>query len=265
MHTHIASMQNKQIKYLRKLLTEKDFRGQEKRFVAEGETFVHDLLERTQSPATVFITDTYAEKKYDAFVRKTRSKKVTVHVVTASVLERITALSRATSMCGIFAQPSFDFDAIVEKKASTCIYCEQLQDPVNLGAIIRSCYCLGADALCISSNSVDVFNPKVVRSAAGYIDVLPVFSIDDNNFEQLRKAGFIVYASQCSQEKQCTSLKSLTPKFPKRLFCFGNEGAGLSKRMLSLADALFYIPMQQKADSLNVNNAVAITLYAAID
>ena len=139
---------------------------------------------------------------------------------------------------------------------------ERLNDPGNLGTLIRSCVAFGIDALLLSKNSVDVYNPKVLRACTGNIFKLKIIEGLDfkTEFIGLKKFGFKVFATSSNVSKKCVCLSNVDFK-QKFILIFGNEASGISQDVVSLCDAVVKIPISDNVESLNVSVSAGILLY----
>ena len=136
---------------------------------------------------------------------------------------------------------------------------EDIQDPGNLGTIIRSSVAFNVDTLVLSSNTVDLYNPKVIRATQGMIFKLNI--IIENNLEELiknlKQNNYTIYTTNV---KNGNSLKTIEKK-DKLAIIMGNEGNGVSDKLNLLADEYLYIDMNKNCESLNVAVATSIILY----
>jgi TrmH family RNA methyltransferase len=136
---------------------------------------------------------------------------------------------------------------------------EKLQDPGNLGTIIRTAAAAGVDGLWLSPDSVDFYSPKVLRASAGQWFRLPV--VTNQNLSQLveQQQGVQIIATTSQATKTYWEVDFTRPS----LILLGNEGAGLSAQLLDLADIHIKIPLANHVESLNVAIATALLLYEA--
>src|SRR5699024_7380004 len=135
---------------------------------------------------------------------------------------------------------------------------DSLQDPGNLGTMIRTADAAGFEAVILGDGSVDLYNEKVIRATQGSIFHIPVFQFDlITNIPVLKQEGFRIWASALSG---ATSYNVLTPA-EKNALVIGNEGAGVSDEVLLLADYQVKIPIYGKAESLNAGIAAGILMY----
>ena len=137
-----------------------------------------------------------------------------------------------------------------------------IRDPGNAGAVLRSANAAGADAVVVAGDSVDVYNPKVVRSSAGSIFHLPVVRDAEigDAVAVLRGRGLTVFAASSTGERDLHSLDLSGPS----AFVFGNEAWGLPADVADLADATVRIPLSPRAESINVAAAASVFLFEAV-
>ncbi len=155
-------------------------------------------------------------------------------------------------------RPKWEIEPLLKLKKNI-IFLERIQDPGNLGMILRSALAFNAGAVCLSEQSVDPFNTKVIRASAGAIFSMPIFVVNDfNSFsKQVKDCNYKIIATRIDVKKSLRELKILSPL----ILLFGNEGNGLSKKMISLSDDAIKIPQSNKVESLNLGVAVSIVLW----
>ena len=135
---------------------------------------------------------------------------------------------------------------------------DDIQDPGNLGTIIRSAVAFNIDTIVLSENCVDVYNSKVIRGSQGLLFKMNI--VIDNvlkTIEMLKNNDYQILGTKVNGGK---SIKSIE-KFKKFAIIMGNEGSGVSKHILNMCDAFIYIPMNENCESLNVGVATSIILY----
>ncbi len=147
------------------------------------------------------------------------------------------------------------------EKQKLFIVLENLQDPGNLGTIFRAGEAAGVDGIIMSRQTVDIYNPKTIRSTMGSIYRVPFLYTDDlcGTIRMMQKQGIDVYAAQLHADKYYD-------EYDYRRSCaflIGNEGNGLSEEATACADAYLKIPMKGKVESLNAAVASSILLYEA--
>ncbi|WP_457566287.1 TrmH family RNA methyltransferase [Caldithrix abyssi] len=159
----------------------------------------------------------------------------------------------------VVKKPHFSLD--VRRLPQALLYLEEINDPGNLGTLMRSAAWFGWQAILLSKNSVDPYAPKTVRASAGTIAHLQIYeNVGAAELEQLKKAGryrLIAASAHTGQELTTFTLNSRT----KRIVALGSEAHGLSKRILTLSDWQVNIKRPGKGESLNLAMAGTIFLY----
>ena len=145
------------------------------------------------------------------------------------------------------------------RKAPLFLLIENIQDPGNLGTIFRTGEAAGVSGIIMSRETVDIYNPKTVRSTMGAIYRVPFLYTDslERAIEQLKAADICVYAAHLKGEKYYSDFSYERGT----AFLIGNEGNGLSEQIANLADAYLKIPMEGQAESLNAAVAAAVLMY----
>jgi TrmH family RNA methyltransferase len=135
---------------------------------------------------------------------------------------------------------------------------DEVQDPGNLGTIIRSSVAFGVDTVVLSNNTVDLYNDKVLRSSEGMVFHIDIVKRDVYELvDLLHDKGYKVYGTKVDGG---TDLKNVTVS-DKCVIVMGNEGNGVTDKLLDKCDEYIYIPMSNECESLNVGVATSIILY----
>jgi 23S rRNA (guanosine2251-2'-O)-methyltransferase len=151
---------------------------------------------------------------------------------------------------------------IDSKEKSLVLMLDQIFDPQNLGAILRSAECFGVDAVVFSKNRGSDVTPVVAKTSCGASETIPLIAVSNlaDTVLQFQNAGFEAVVTLLDPEAE--SLYKVT--FPdKTLLILGSEGEGVQPLIAKRADRKIYLPMQGKIDSLNVAQACSVVLYAA--
>ena len=236
----ISSLENKKIKSLSKLLMKK-YRDSENMFLVDGEHLVEEAYK-----AGVLLE-----------VLKTEdcscSVDVPVTFVTYEVLKKLSNAINPQKIIGVCKK--FDNDKHFGNKV---LILDDLQDPGNLGTIIRSSVAFGIDTIVLSQNTVDLYNDKVIRATEGmlfHIDIVKK-SLDDV-IDCLHNDNYVIYGTKVDGGTDISKVD-----FGERIaFIVGNEGAGVKEDILEKCDEYLYIPMSKSCESLNVGVATSIILY----
>ncbi len=179
---------------------------------------------------------------------------------------QVRQLSDTVTSPGLFAVcrlPRWGVEEVLTPQARLLVICAQIRDPGNLGTVIRCADAFGADAVLVTTDSVDPTNPKAVRASAGSVFHLPVVADVDLavGAAQARRAGFQILAADGSGQdlNQLIAHGRLSDRVA---WIMGNEAWGLPEADALLADATVAIPMWGRAESLNLATAAAVCLYA---
>lgn len=243
---HIQSSQNPQVKQWKKLLTKKE-RDKSGTFLVEGFHLVEEALKVKEQVIDIIVSEKVGlPPGWD-----TGSANVTL------VTEEISnALSDTETPQGIYA--------ICRKQdkeapdAKTFLFIDAVQDPGNLGTMIRTADAAGIDAVVVGKGTVDEYNSKVLRSAQGSHFHLPILRGDLNEWvEKLRAKNIPVYGTALEGAAAYTD----TPTSDSFALIVGNEGNGVNKELLTKTTGNLYIPIYGKSESLNVAVATGILLY----
>jgi len=135
---------------------------------------------------------------------------------------------------------------------------DDIQDPGNLGAIIRSAVAFNIDTIILSNNTVDLYNSKVIRSTQGMMFKLNIIRTDlKEMIKELKEKNYHILATNVTNGKNIKELE----KTEKLCIIMGNEGNGVSQELLNMSDEYIYIKMNEECESLNVAVATSIILY----
>lgn len=240
----IESLDNPLIKTLLKLHKRK-YRDLYQQFLVEGFHLVMEALK--QNKLFMILTTKELADQFNDFSN--------VIIVPEKIIHK---LSTTTSPQGVIGVCNFN-EIKEEQNFDLVVLLDQIKDPSNLGAIIRSCVAFGVQTLYLSNDSVDIYNDKVIRASQGAIFYL---NIVNTNLElvisQLKVDGFKLYGTLFKVAK--TSLNNL--KFNDKVaLLLGNEAHGISSSLWNLIDENFCIPISTNIESLNVAHSLSISLY----
>ena len=234
-----SSIDNNKIKDLKKLHNKK-YRDKKGLFLVEGK---HLVLEAYK---TGYLKEMLLEEN------ELLPLDVMTYYMTNNVKNYLSELETPTNIIGVCNKK----EGII--KGNRIVYLDYIQDPGNLGTIIRSCVAFNVDTLILSRDCVDLYNSKVIRASQGLIFHLNIVIADINEFgPKLKDEGYKIYGTKVTHGK---SLKTIEKKI-KFVIIMGNEGNGISELSSELCDEFIYIDMNDKCESLNVGVATSIILY----
>lgn len=243
----ITSTQNSQFKWV-KGLSQKKNRDKENLMVLEGKRLVMHALQLRHKPLAIFVkSDVSFEVPFG----------MPSYELTDSLFDQISDTVHSQGVLAVF-----DRDVVMQQALRPCrnvLVLDQIQDPGNLGTILRTCDALGIYDVYLIKGSVDPYSPKVLRATMGSIFNLRLHNqqLATELIESLKSRGFQIIGTSLQDS---VPLSALNQDWPLAI-CFGNEGNGLSQDVLEACDQKIRIPMSPDAESLNVAVACGIVLY----
>ncbi|SUY46989.1 rRNA methylase [Clostridium putrefaciens] len=251
----IESKNNPLIKEVKKL-HEKKYRLLMGKFIVEGLRFVGEALTQGDLVDSLFISRSYVDK-YNHLLDNNLINGKNIFIVEDNIFKSLCYTESPQgiiSVCNITKEKINITDGFY-------ILVDKVQDPGNLGTIIRSAHASGAKAVILTKGTVDLYNSKVLRSTMGSIFYIPI--IEDDKFEyinSLKDKGFKFLVSSLDTDKNFYDI-DLTKNL---VICVGNEGNGISEEIYKLSDIKAKIPMPGGAESLNVSIAASIMMFEVI-
>lgn len=242
----IKSLQNEQIKEFARL-KEKKYRDETGLFLVEGEHLVRMAIE-----AGCLTTLLVAEEELENYLDIIEEEKTII--VTESIINKLSFTKTPQNIMGIAKQNTYD-----KKDCSRVLVLDTLQDPGNVGTLIRSALAFNYDKIYVSESTVDVYNEKVIRASQGAIFKINVVKKELNDiYRLLKKNEFDIIVTSLTNNS--VYLEELEKK-DKFAIVLGNEGNGVSEVSLKNASTVVKIKMSDKIDSLNVAVAGSIVMY----
>ncbi len=254
----ITSVSNVRIKNVVQLIQKPKARKKQGLFVAEGWKMCREMPDEWMK--AVYVTEEFYENM-PRQQREAYEQKGILEIVAAHVFERMSDAKTPQGILVVGAQPQYMFVQTLGGERPLAVVLEDLQDPGNVGTILRTAEGAGVSGVLLSQQCADLFNPKTVRSTMGSIYRMPFYYADDleKTLAQMKRDGYAVYAADlagaCDYDQADYTGKTV--------ILIGNEGNGLSKPLLALADGAVRIPMEGKAESLNAAMAAGILMYEA--
>lgn len=253
---HIESKDNALFKETKKLKDKKN-RNKVLRYIIEGFRLVEEAFKAKLSISYILVLQEELDT-LNKYLNKYELKDIKIVTISKALFKD---LSSTENPQGIIAVTSMKIKSL-NLEGEFYLLCDKLQDPGNIGTIIRTAHAAGVDGIILTKGTVDIFNEKVLRSTMGSIFYIPVV-YDDNNYSIIKsfiKSGFSLVTTSLEAEKDFfkEDLKG------KIILSVGNEGNGVSKEILDLSNKKVRIPMPGGAESLNVSIATSIILYEKV-
>lgn len=254
----ITAKDNKNIKNIAKLLTKSKYRKEQGLFVVEGIRLCTDAV-RSGAAIDTFICTEEAVNKYPEAVNELETNSRNSFVVTSGIFSVLSDTKTPQGViCVVKAldnKPQFD------KINNKYVLLQNMQDPSNLGAVLRSADALGFSGVILSKDCCDIYSPKVCRASMGAIFRVP-FMICDDECEFIREFN-IKGKSYAAVVRGGTSITEF--KYDETsLICIGNEGNGLTDDLVKVCNYSVTIPMKGNAESLNAAAAAGIIMWEMI-
>lgn len=254
----IISTGNPKIKQLVQWQTKAKERRKDGVFLAEGIKMLQEAPE--ELIRDIYITEN-VEKKIQESHLLDKLNKVGYEVVSEEVMKKVSDTQTPQGVLTVLNRPEYLLEKILSKSNGLFLLLEDLQDPGNLGTIIRTAEGAGVDGIIATKNTVDIFSPKTIRSTMGSIYRVPFIYVETLKevILKMKEGGIKTYAAHLDGELYYSSF-SFTQG---TAFIIGNEGNGLRKETADLADFYIKIPMEGQVESLNAAIATALLIYEA--
>ena len=240
-------------------LLKRGFRESDGAFLAEGPQACREGA-LAGKVTQLFLTQE-ALDRYPEIVATVENSGAEITLCNSTVIEQFSSTVTPQGMTAVVRMWDQNPDAIFHASAKLVVALTAVRDPGNAGSVIRVADAAGADGVIMSSDSVDLFNPKVVRSSVGSLFHLPI-AIGQNLAETIstaRSNGMQVLAADTGGISLYGDANLAKPT----LWIFGNEAWGIPKEILELVDHVVSIPIYGQAESLNLATASALCLYAS--
>ena len=260
----ITSANNQQLKQVSALLKKAKERREKKAFVVEGPKMVFEAPKGWIE--AVFVAESYENAKENIDrLNKLRedclSEKARYEVVTDSVFKSVSDTQTPQGIMAVIKMPEYDLAQLIKGENTHLLILESIQDPGNLGTMVRTGEGAGITGVVMNKTTVDLFNPKTIRSTMGSIYRIPYFVTDDlqETLQKLKEMDISLYAAHLKGQNTYDE-----EDYTKACaFMIGNEGNGLSDEIAGIADTYIKIPMEGQVESLNAAISATLLMYEA--
>ena len=269
----ITSSNNQQIKDIMQLQKKSKTRWQQRVFVVEGPRMVAETPKELVQK--VYLSESFWREKFSedrAGVGMEPSsggikdidwrlwlENYEFEIVSDSVFSAISDTKTPQGILCLVRMPEYVLADLLKSDCPHLLLLESIQDPGNLGTMLRTGEGAGVDGIIMNRSTVDLFNPKVIRATMGSLYRVPFVLVDDlaEVAGALKRHGITLYAAHLKGTETYD-----TPDYTKgTAFLIGNEGNGLSDETAALADKYIRIPMEGKVESLNAAIAATLLMY----
>lgn len=252
----ISSRSNEKLKYLRKL-GNKPFRDNEKAFSIEGTKLFLEAFQSQLIFRQIFMTEQWFDSQNECIqdsIALLNANGVSIVVVINEIFNSISTMNQSEGVISIVNKIEFEPSDFMKY-----VLLDDVQDPFNVGTIIRTADAAGIDCVITSRKTADIYNEKVLRGSMGSVFHIPVIQVDSlSEYAQLLKNRKITIIGTSLEGD---SLWQRQPIKTPYAIVLGNESQGISYEMSQLCDILLKIPILGNAESLNVSTAAGIILY----
>lgn len=260
----ITSLQNPQIKRLQQLMERKG-REAARTFLVEGVHLVEEaLLSESDVVTLVYDMERGLDPVCEQALQRRGEQDIKLIAVSAAVMAKLSETKSPQGVVAEVKQRRLVWEEWLEQHKSQeflVLLLDELQDPGNLGTIMRTAEAAGVDALVLGKGSVDLYNGKVVRSTMGAIFRLPVFLTSlEGAVAQLRGSGTRILVTTLSEQSVPYDQADYQGSIG---IVIGNEARGVSAELVAAASQCVHIPIYGKAESLNAAIAAGIMVYEA--
>ena len=251
----MINLSAKELRHINNLKKKASYRKEKGIFIVEGIKMYREITKD-------LLLKTYISKSFeDTLDGRAKKELGGYEVISDKSFESISDTKTPQGILALVSCLSYSLEDILEQSKKSLLILENIQDPGNLGTMLRVGEAAGLSGLIMSEDTVDIYNPKVVRSTMGSIFRLPFICAGDLKalVKNLKEHNIKVYASTLKNSSSYDSFDYTL----NHAFIMGNESVGVSEALCRLADDSLHIPMQGQTESLNVSVAAAILLYEA--
>lgn len=250
----ITSKDNEMVKHIRKL-KEKKYRDEYGEYIVEGIKLINEAIEENLNVKTIVVCDNCDKE----IINQNSMYEVAKHncvYVDEKVFNTITEVKNPQGILAVIEKK--DKEKEINYKEDIIVVLDDIQDPGNLGTILRTVDSAGLTQIIVSKKSGDVYNSKVVRSTMGAIFRVNVIESDNlvQTIKEIKKHKFSVISTSLDTDKSIYDVE-----YKKVAIVIGNEANGVSKEIQDLSDTRIKIPMLGKTESLNASVATGIVVY----
>ena len=256
---NLSSKHNPILKEYRKLLTNRNYRRKKEKIAVEGPNLVKEALQAGLIPEAVLMAENFGcgiEKKWLADLPLSTQQII----LSPSLFKELSETETPQEVAAIFPFVFQDEKTETKSNPELVVIADRLQDPGNMGTLIRTAAAAGVDLLFCTKGCTDPYSPKVLRSTAGSIFRIGIREVSDTKqlLAQLKEEGFLIVAAAGGSD--CPYWSVAYHRKPVALI-IGNEAGGVAAELLAIADLVASIPLQDSVESLNAAVAAGIILF----
>jgi len=254
----ITSKDNEMVKHIKKL-ADKKYRDKNNCYIIEGIKLVEEAIQEDAQIEKIVICEECTKTAEISKSLMYEIAKFDCIYVTEKIYKTLTQVINPQGIMAIIKKNKER--PIIKYDEDVIIALDDIQDPGNLGTILRTVDSIGLKQLIVSKGTADVYNPKVVRSSMGAIFRVEVIEVENlkETIETMKRNNFELVVTSLQTESSIYDID-----YNKKIIVIGNEANGVSQEIQDMADRKIKIPMLGKTESLNASVATAIILYEYI-
>lgn len=260
MNDLILSKDNAKVKQVGKL-KQKKYRDQYRRSLVEGSRAIKQLIDHQILPSMILFDEDAKNSSKELSALYDQHSAIS-YIVRSSIFANISDTVNSQGVLAVFEQPDFDLQKILSQENCRAILLDKIQDPGNLGTIIRTADSAGFDLILYTRGTTDIFSEKVNRSAMGANFYLPILPLAIEDLPMLKENGLRIISTMLDEKATDYRRIDYGKKF---VLVFGNEANGIRPEIAECSDHKAYIPIYGKAESLNVAVAAGIVIYRSLE
>ncbi|MGN8921644.1 TrmH family RNA methyltransferase [Lachnospiraceae bacterium HCP28S3_F9] len=255
----ITSTSNARVKRLVNLKKKKKARDEERVFLVEGIRMFREVP--TDQLEEVYVSESFYKKEKDTVEAVLQGTGIRPEELSDTVYAYASDTKTPQGVLCVVRQMEYPLEKVITGQCPMIMVLEHLQDPGNLGTILRTAEGAGVTGIVMDRECVDIYNPKTIRSTMGSIYRMPFCYVEDLKVAigHLKEAGIGVYAAHLDGRHDYDEEDYGRPC----AFLIGNEGNGLSQETAELADIYIKIPMEGQVESLNAAIAASVLMFEA--
>ena len=242
----------------------KKFRDEQNLFLIEGYRLCQEALQSDFKVETLLIhSDSLSPENLNEITKLAQYKQVEILEIQQSEVKRLAETVNSQGVFCIIQQKKIELDTVLNKDNQLIVIISEGQDPGNVGTIIRTCDWFGITAIFLSKGTVELYNPKVIRSTMGSIFHLQIVEqVElDNLLPRLSQMGYHIFGTDVNGQYNYNQTN-----YPRPLaLVIGNENKGINNNLFKYFDRTIKIPSYGKAESLNMAVATSIIISRAIN
>lgn len=254
----ISSKDNERVKYTKSLLKSKN-RSKESKFIIEGFRILTQAVDCKADLQYVFINEDFENKnEHIEFLSLLEDKNIKVYKTTNKIFQEFIDTETTQGIIGVVGFKKREISEVLDEDCRFVLILDRIQDPGNMGTIIRTADAAGVDAIINLKGCVDIYNSKVIRSTMGSIFDMKILNLtQDEAIKELKNRKFDIVSSYLDTNNFYDNIDYNY----KTALVIGNEANGVNGELINKSDILVKIPIYGKAESLNAAISSAILMY----